>query len=292
MNETMTELGARLFEDTSLSNQRRFFIFAPPLFTERKSKRPLPNAPFRGAERWQTNIYYLWFEYLRRSKAYGVTCAKGGKGKLAKLYADFGDVFEKKGTDKDTFQSWWRTHAHLFWEAEARRVAEIQDVNDKEDTDLIVRLALEVRTAQIVRQVRRLLRENAERVKQAREKSRAKYPVRSKVKLTSLYKHLVVYDTYVANPKMKLHEIADAAGLRVDDSWNYYDKNGNFAGKRSVGWLWRNGYDADAKEGEKVVKRRKRQIARQHIVAAQEYIANVEKGLFPLRKRAHNDAHF
>jgi hypothetical protein len=279
----MSELAAKLFEDKTLTRTSKFFVYAPPLFSRQKSKRPLPNKPFKTAERWQTSIYYWWFEYLRRSKAYEATCAKGGRGKLAKLYADFGDVFEKKGTDKDTFQSWWRTHAHLFWEAEARRVAEVQDVNDMEDTDLVVRLALEVRNAHMVKQLRLLLRENAERVKQAREKSRAKYPVRSKVKLTSLHKHLVVYDTYVANPKMKWHEIADTAGLVVDDTWDYYDENGDLAGKRSVNWLWRNGYEADAKEGEKVVKRRKRQIARQHVVAAQEYIACVEKGFFPCR---------
>lgn len=279
----MNEHSARFFEDKSVARKAKFFIFAPPLITDRKSKRPSPNAPFRGAERWQTSVYYLWWEYLRRSDTYKATCANGGKGKLAKLYADFDDVFEEHETKKEAFWSWWREHAHLFWEPDARAVDEVHKVNDLEQTDLVVRLALEVRTAHIVRQVRRLLRENSERVKQARAKSRAKYPVRSKVKLASLYKHLVVYDVYVCNPQMKLHEIADAAGLVVNDTWDYYDENGNLAGKRSLNWLWRNGYDADAKEGEKVVKRRKRQLARQHIVAAKEYIANVEKGLFPLR---------
>ena len=279
----MDEVAGNRFEDTTLAKTAKFFIYAPPLITQRKSKRPLPNAPFPNAERWQTSIYYLWWQYLRRSKAYKTTCAKGGKGRLAKLYADFGDVFAEKKTEQDTFWSWWKAHAHLFWEPEARKVAEANEVRDVEETDLVVRIAMEVRTAHIVRQIRRLLRENEAKVKQARAKSRAKYPVHTKVNLSALHKHLEVYDVSTANPKMKLHEVADAAGLSVDNRWNYYDENGDLAGKRSVDWLWRNGYDADAKEGEKVIKRRKRQIARQHIKAAEEYIACVEKGYFPCR---------
>jgi len=45
-------------------------------------------------------IYYLWFEYLRRSSKYFAACRNGGKG-MEKLYADFGDVF------KDTFDEWF-----------------------------------------------------------------------------------------------------------------------------------------------------------------------------------------
>jgi hypothetical protein len=45
-------------------------------------------------------IYYLWFEYLRRSSKYFAACKNGGKG-MEKLYADFGDVF------KDTFDEWF-----------------------------------------------------------------------------------------------------------------------------------------------------------------------------------------
>ena len=279
----MNEIAGNRFEEATLTKSAKFFIYAPPLFTQRKSKRPLPNAPFRNAERWQTSIYYFWWEYLRRSSVYKTTCEKGGKGKLAKLYSDFGDVFNEKGTEKDTFWSWWKTHAHLFWEPAARQVAEIKDVVDVEETDLVVRLALEVRTAHIIRQIRRLLRDKEAEVKQARAKSRAKYPVHAKVNLSALYKHLHVYDVRIANPNLNLHDIADAAGLIVSERIEYYDENGDLVGKRNVGWLWRNGYDADAKEGEKVIKRRKRQIARQHIVAAQEYIACVERGFFPCR---------
>ena len=176
----MDEVAGKRFEDSTLSkNSKVFYLRSTPYHSAQKQT-PLPNAPFANAERWQTSIYYLWWLYLRRSDAYKATCKKGGKGRLAKLYADFGDVFDDKETEKDTFWSWWKTHAHLFWEKEARQVVEAKDVVDAEETDLVVRIALEVRTAHIVRQVRRLLRENEAKVKRARAKSRAKYPVTQK----------------------------------------------------------------------------------------------------------------
>lgn len=280
----MDKVAGKRFEDTTLAKTAKFFIYAPPLFTQRKSKRPLPNAPFRNAERWQTSIYYLWWLYLRRSDAYKAACAKGGKGRLAKLYADFGDVFDDKETEKDTFWSWWKTHAHLFWEPAVRPVAETNDTVDAEETDLVVRLALEVRTAHIIRQVRRLLRDNEAKVKQARAKSRAKYPVRTKVKLLSLHKHLRVYDAFIANQEKKLHEIADIAGLSVDERIEIFDSEGDSIGLKSLSWIDKNGYrQAYQRDIVQVIRRRKRQIARQHIVAAQEYIACVERGFFPCR---------
>jgi hypothetical protein len=45
--------------------------------------------------------YYWWWQYLRRNANYLACCERGGKGKLAKLYADFGDVRE------DNFHKWW-----------------------------------------------------------------------------------------------------------------------------------------------------------------------------------------
>jgi hypothetical protein len=287
----MDEVAGNRFQDTTLTKTAKFFIYAPPLFTQRKSKRPLPNAPFGDAERWQTSIYYLWWVYLRRSDAYKETCKKGGKGKLAKLYADFGNVFDDKETEKDTFWSWWKEHAHLFWEKEARQVAEekdVEDVVDAEDTDLIVRIPMEVRTANIVRQVRRLLSDNETRVRQARAKSRAKYPICSKVKLRSLYAHLYIYDFKLANPTIKNDALVfDAVEkhlkLTVDDSIEVFDKNAKTIGKKRIGWIKRNGFDTYLKQAEDTIKRRKRQIVGKHFKAAKEYIACVEKGLFPCR---------
>ena len=41
------------------------------------------------------SIYYLWFEYLKRSEKYKKACANKGKG-MTKLYKDFGNIFQYK----------------------------------------------------------------------------------------------------------------------------------------------------------------------------------------------------
>jgi hypothetical protein len=54
-----------------------------------------------GIGHQQRSPYYWWWQYLRRNADYTACCEKGGKGKLAELYADFGDV------RNDNFHKWW-----------------------------------------------------------------------------------------------------------------------------------------------------------------------------------------
>jgi hypothetical protein len=49
----------------------------------------------------QRSPYYWWWQCLRRNADYLKCCEQGGKGKLAKLYRDFGDV------RSDDFHRWW-----------------------------------------------------------------------------------------------------------------------------------------------------------------------------------------
>ena len=60
------------------------------------------------------SIYYLWFEYLKRSEKYKTACANNGKG-MAKLYKDFGNIFEHEGVEG--FWSWWRERGQLLFSA-------------------------------------------------------------------------------------------------------------------------------------------------------------------------------
>ena len=270
----------RRYADSSVGKGTQFFIHAPPLLGKRKSKRKAPNVPFVGAATWQTSIYYFWWEYLRRSDAYRGTCANGGKGKLAKLYEDFGDVHDEKGTLQETFWSWWKEHAHLFWEEGKRRVCEIGDVTDAEETDLHVRLPLNVRANELVKQVRQLLADNEHKVQQARKASRARYPVHVRLRLSALHEHLKVYDAAIANPNHKQHEIADLAGVMVDEALRYDDGDG---GKTvvTIASLKRD-YEPYG-DLERIIKRRKTQAVSTHLKAARDYIRNVEKGFFPKR---------
>ena len=72
----------------------------------------------RGGKRrvkgtWATDsIYYLWFEYLKRSEKYKKACANNGKG-MTKLYKDFGNIFEYEGVEG--FWRWWNERGQLLF---------------------------------------------------------------------------------------------------------------------------------------------------------------------------------
>jgi hypothetical protein len=80
--------------------------------------------------------YYWWWQYLRRNEAYLNCCANDGKGKLNKLYKDFGDV---RSPD---FGAWWlhsmdrrkdgiKRGSYLFREITAD--LDVIKLNDKND---------------------------------------------------------------------------------------------------------------------------------------------------------------
>ena len=74
----------------------------------------------RGGKRrvkgtWTSDsIYYLWFEYLKRSEKYKTACANNGKG-MKKLYKDFGNVFGYEGVEG--FWIWWKERGQLLFSA-------------------------------------------------------------------------------------------------------------------------------------------------------------------------------
>ena len=66
--------------------------------------------------------YYWWWQFLRRNQEYLECCERGGKGKHAQLYKDFGDVRD------DDFHKWWTKDErgpNLFAEA-SRPIPQIQ----------------------------------------------------------------------------------------------------------------------------------------------------------------------
>jgi hypothetical protein len=67
------------------------------------AKHPLIGTKHKPAamQSMQRSPYYWWWAYLRRNADYIACCERGGKGKLAKLYVDFGDV------RSDDFRTWW-----------------------------------------------------------------------------------------------------------------------------------------------------------------------------------------
>ena len=76
------------------------------------------------------SIYYLWFEYLKRSEKYKTACANNGKG-MTKLYKDFGNIFEYEGVEG--FWSWWNERGQYLFGIEAT-----QEIVEFDNADEVV----------------------------------------------------------------------------------------------------------------------------------------------------------
>ena len=74
------------------------------------------------------SIYYLWFEYLKRSQKYKTACANNGKG-MTKLYKDFGNVFEYEGVEG--FWIWWNERGQYLFGIEGKQeIVEFDNVDE------------------------------------------------------------------------------------------------------------------------------------------------------------------
>jgi hypothetical protein len=76
------------------------------------------------------SIYYLWFEYLKRSEKYKTACANNGKG-MTKLYKDFGNVFEYVGVEG--FWTWWNKRGQYLFGIEGK-----QEILEFDNADEVV----------------------------------------------------------------------------------------------------------------------------------------------------------
>jgi hypothetical protein len=266
---------------------RKFFIHAPPFkgrrsketgeFLSKRLKRIVP--PFRDAEPWQHSVYYFWWEFLRRHDGYKACCERGGKGKYAALYADFGNIHEH-----NNFWQWWSEKADsalwaeatrgemLFAEPPARQIQLADKLSKKQTADtLTIHIPLEVRTTYLVKNFRKFLADHTKQVQAARRISRAKYPVATSVRLSSLHQTLRVWDVEQEHgSSKKKYEKCDLAGVRVNEIVN----------GETVAKLKR--ADLPYNDVLKEVRRRKTQAYTRYLTAAANYIENVGKGIFPL----------
>lgn len=148
--------------DTNMSRVGYYFTHPQPLAPTTKAQPKRVGKKVKWVEEGKgvrrgvgttQSIYYLWFEYLRRSEKYKKACANNGKG-MKKLYEDFGDVFKFKtdnngNTEADDFyKKWWdkdNRGARLFGIRaidELKEFASVEDVlslqNDIDDYEIVV----------------------------------------------------------------------------------------------------------------------------------------------------------
>ncbi len=158
----------------------------------------------RGGKRrvkgtWTTDsIYYLWFEYLKRSEKYKTACANNGKG-MKKLYKDFGNVFEYEGVEG--FWRWWRERGQLLFSAKPLSNIDafftIDDVEDyKSEIDKGQILLLPIPTSGSREVIKKSVNKLIDEIDIQRDKEhKPKYEVESqKVDVKGLQKALLAHD--------------------------------------------------------------------------------------------------
>lgn len=176
----------------------RRFLAPVPLFGTKNNRAPLSSQ--------EQSPYYWWWAYLKRNKKYVRCCDRGGKGPLASLYADFGDV---RGSD---FKKWWDENERgrrLFAEpSTAHQLTELASKDEWHDdwspqTTMVVAIPLTWSKRSIQKRMNALLkkRHTRKRGKMAlngRETSDALYPLAHNYNVHSLKVSLAVFDAVEA----------------------------------------------------------------------------------------------
>lgn len=160
---------------------------------------------------WESSVYYWWFEYLKRNEDYLKCCENGGKGKLANLYKDFGDIRAV------TFKKWWLENqrgAELF--AEPSPEDTVRTLNEGEralskNEALTISFPINLPKNLLEKRFKQILdtEHKGKRGIQLAKKSRAKYRFNGQPNIEGLRVALQVYDFKKANPDMRLFDIGN-----------------------------------------------------------------------------------
>jgi hypothetical protein len=184
------------------------------------------------------SVYFYWWEFLRRSDEYKKCCKSGGKGRLGKLYEDFGDIFNVD------FKTWWKEEdrgARLFAEQltpEFKVVTSIDNEHTHPDVmHLQVPMSLPKRA--LARKFQEFMNQHhsGRAGKRNNASSTARYPVVGHVDWNALDNCLRVYDMKMNNKDMKHWQVAEKCiagtgkmSIKDDD----YGKKGEVSAKRNI----------------------------------------------------------
>ena len=247
---------------------RTFFVAPHPTFGTAKN---------RKSEAFQKRSpYYWWWEYLRRNHDYLECCDNEGKGRLADLYKDFGDVRDKE------FRIWWQEDqrgARLFGERQLEvKFHEMDSASDwnagwTKDKVMVVAFPLAVGKRRLMGEIRKLLdtRHTGKQGRPALAKveSTAKYKLSRNYTTANLETALNVYDLWVANnakPKaeqIKQWEIGVELKLHKHAIKDAY---------------------SDLKQDRAVGRNLLGAMVKRYLTQAQKTIKSLEEGVFPVVK--------
>jgi len=222
---------------------------------------PSPKTALAGQKR----AYRLWFEYLRVARQSTDQKVRAALVVSRPVYASWE---MEKG---ESYDAWWRTHAHLFEEKFV--VRELKAGEPPLDPDaLILEVPLTESPTILIRKAKALIQaafEARERTeKKGKKKPSATYLLTdgAEPKLDAVREMLSVYrDVYLKSPKLRGEKLLDAAH-------HYY------LGRRNKRWAkvpMALMYDTD---GDKV---RAMRNLRRYIQKAEKVVLNVTRGQFP-----------
>jgi hypothetical protein len=237
------------------------FVTAPPnnaelAYTRFKGSR---NLPYKDAEPYKSSLYYWWWAFLKRNSDYRQTCQKCGRGKLTRLYRDFGNIFE------GTFLEWWRGHKTLFAE---QRILKARGENDY---NVIYHIDPYRPLHQIQEEIKALhMRAHAIMPKRgSTSTSTAEYPIYTNVSAHTLHRVLTIWDLKQTKPNDSAYDLGILAGLRPN-----LMPTSKYGAKRTL----------KALEIERHNQRARISISNQtnrYLRTAAQYIENVGLGEFP-----------
>jgi len=162
----------------------------------------------KSQERYKNSVYYLWWEFLRRSDDYKKCCASAGMGIMKNIYQDFGDVLS---TD---FKTWWQTNergAYLFAEQLPPKFQPIQVIPNEVTMSqvMVLQVPMALPKRLLMSEFQKILNAHhaGKRGRRNNVSSTARYPVTGHIDTDALQKCLRVYDMKIANPNMPLWQI-------------------------------------------------------------------------------------
>lgn len=236
---------------------------------------PLPNKHIRGSfsrglglneeirEAKKTPIYW-WFLTLQASDEYVLCCRNQGKGKLANLYKDFGDVDEK------SFAQWWTNQGRKIF-AERKKLKKVEVVDERRQLErlsihedrLIIEVPLTLRRQTAIRQIGKALQkayESRDPVDIWEQSTAKRQIIKTKIRMTTIEMLLRVWQIRNEYPALNNYEIGLKAKIDLDI-------------------LART---TDGDQLDDALERRRMTIAvSRYLAQAKNLIANAELGIFP-----------
>ena len=229
---------------------------------------------------WEESAYYFWWLFLRENEGYRKACKKGGGGKFAKLYADFGDVF---ATD---FKTWFTRNnrgQHLFAEPAVPSIvpltrADLAQLPDQFEESLIllaIDRSLPIRS--VMNKVRAAFKRSGlgrKRGQRTLGQSRALYPLVTTLRTDTLKKTYDLYRFYKEHPETKLWELG-----------NRFRVSGSFSPEELIEARKRRRLYDDKSKAFRSLENQKNLMtvgARRHLANAKSIIEWAGKGKFPV----------